>query len=72
MARQASAERTIFAIQSFFANCKAKKPGKKGYPQFKKNSRSVEYKTSGWKLSSDKRRLTFSDGCAAGTFKLVG
>jgi len=32
----------------------------------------VDYKTSGWKLSSDKRRLTFSDGCAAGTFKLVG
>lgn len=34
MARQASAERAIFAIQRFFANCKAKKPGKKGYPQF--------------------------------------
>jgi putative transposase len=33
MARQASAERAIFAIQRFFANCKAKKPGKKGYPQ---------------------------------------
>jgi putative transposase len=54
MARQASAERAIFAIQRFFANCKAKKPGKKGYPQFKKGSRSVEYKTSGWKVSFDK------------------
>jgi len=72
MARQAMAERAIFAVQRFFANCKAKKPGKKGYPQFKKNSRSVEYKTSGWKLSSDKRRLTFTDDFAAGTFKLVG
>jgi len=72
MARQASAERAIFAIQRFFANCKAKKPGKKGYPQFKKGSRSVEYKTSGWKLSFDKKRLTFTDGFAAGTFKLVG
>jgi len=72
MARQASAERAIFAIQRFFANCKAKKPGKKGYPQFKKGSRSVEYKTSGWKLSLDKKRLTFTDGFAAGTFKLVG
>jgi putative transposase len=72
MARQASAERAIFAIQRFFANCKASKPGKKGYPQFKKFTRSVEYKTSGWKLSSDKRRLTFTDGFAAGTFKLVG
>jgi putative transposase len=72
MARQASAERVIFAIQRFFANCKANKPGKKGYPQFKKFTRSVEYKTSGWKLSSDKRSLTFTDGFAAGTFKLVG
>jgi putative transposase len=72
MARQASAERAIFAIQRFFANCKANKPGKKGYPQFKKFTRSVEYKTSGWKLSSDKRSLTFTDGFAAGTFKLVG
>jgi putative transposase len=72
MARQASAERAIFAIQRFFANCKAKKQGKKGYPRFKKFSRSVEYKTSGWKLSSDKKHLTFTDGFAAGTFKLVG
>ncbi|MEZ2239792.1 MULTISPECIES: transposase [unclassified Microcoleus] len=71
-ARQASAERAIFAIQRFFANCKAKKPGKKGYPQFKKHSRSVEYKTSGWKLSVDKRCLTFTDGFAAGTFRLLG
>jgi transposase len=65
-------ERAIFAIQRFFANCKAKKPGKKGYPQFKKHTRSVEYKTSGWVLSTDKRCLTFTDGFAAGTFKLVG
>ncbi len=80
MARQASAERAIFAIQRFFANCKASKPAKtctersrsKGYPQFKKFSRSVEYKTSGWKLSCDKRSLAFTDGFAAGNFKLVG
>jgi putative transposase len=72
MARQASAERAIFAIQRFFANCQAKKPGKKGYPVFKKHTRSVEYKTSGWALSADKRRLTFKDGFAAGTFKLIG
>ncbi|NJK76002.1 MAG: IS200/IS605 family element transposase accessory protein TnpB [Microcoleus sp. SU_5_6] len=72
MARQASAERAIFAIQRFFANCKAKKPGKKGYPQFKKHTRSVEYKTSGWALSVDKRCLTFTDGFAAGTFRLIG
>jgi putative transposase len=72
MARQASAERALMAIQRFYSNCKANKPGKKGYPQFKKFSRSVEYKTTGWKLSSDKRCLTFTDGFAAGTFRLIG
>ncbi|MEG3923591.1 transposase [Microcoleus sp. D3_18a_C4] len=71
-ARQASAERAIFAIGRFFANCKAKKPGKKGFPQFKKHTHSVEYKQSGWSLSADKRCLTFKDGFAAGKFKLVG
>jgi putative transposase len=65
-------ERAIFAVQRFFSNCKAKKPGKKGYPQFKKHTRSVEYKTSGWALSVDKRCLTFTDGFAAGTFRLLG
>lgn len=72
MARQASAERTIFSIQRFFANCKAKKSGKKGYPQFRKQTCSVEYKTSGWKLSKDKKHITFTDGFAAGRFRLVG
>ena len=66
------AQRAIFAILRFFSNCKTKKPGKKGYPQFKKHTRSVEYKTSGWKLSNDKRCLTFTDGFAAGTFRLIG
>jgi putative transposase len=71
MARQASAERTISAIQGLLANCKANQPGKKGYPQFKKLSRSVEYKTSGWKISPDKKYLTFTDGFAPGTFRLI-
>src|SRR4028118_54457 len=72
MARQAMTQRAIFAIQRFFSNCKAKKPGKKGYPQFKKHTRCVEYKTSGGKLSTDKKCLTFTDGFAAGTVKLLG
>ncbi len=41
---QAAVENVERAINRFFSNCKAKKPGKKGYPRFKKNSRSVEYK----------------------------
>jgi putative transposase len=57
----------VFSLIAF-----AKKPGKKGYPQFKKHTRSVKYKTSGWKLSSNKKCLTFTDSFAAGTFKLVG
>lgn len=33
---------------------------------------SVEYKTSGWSLSEDRRFITFTDGFKAGTFKLWG
>lgn len=72
MARQAAAERAWAAIKRFYDNCKKKKPGKKGFPKFKKNCRSVEYKTSGWKLSSDRTGLTFTDKFEAGTFHLVG
>ena len=74
MARQATARTCHFcySTQRFFANCKAKKPGRKGYPQFNKHTRSVEYKTSGCQLSSHKKCLTFTDGFAARTFKLVG
>jgi putative transposase len=32
----------------------------------------VEYKVSGWKLSSDRRYLEFTDGFKAGLFKLWG
>jgi putative transposase len=79
MARQASAEpgalvRTWSAIARFYDNCKKGKPGKKGFPKFKKHQTHgcVEYKTSGWKLSQDRRYITFTDGFKAGTFKLWG
>jgi len=74
MARQAHAERAWSAIERFYANCKSKKPGKKGFPKFKKHQTrdSVEYKTSGYKLSEDRRCITFTDGFKAGTFKLWG
>jgi putative transposase len=71
-ARQASADRAWFAISRFYDNCKAKKPGKKGYPRFQKDNRSVEYKTSGWKLEPDGRHITFTDGCGIGRLRLVG
>jgi putative transposase len=72
MARQASAERAWQSIVRFYDNCKKKRPGKKGFPRFKKNTRSVEYKTSGWKLSDDRKLITFTDGFAAGIFEMWG
>src|SRR6266851_7952166 len=71
-ARQASADRAWFAISRFYENCKEKKPGKKGYPQFQHDNRSVEYKTTGWKLSADGKHITFTDGCRIGRLRLVG
>lgn len=70
-ARQASAERAWSSISRFFENCKKKVTGKKDYPQFKKFSRSVEYKTTGWKLISPKT-IYFSDKKEIGTLKLKG
>lgn len=71
-ARQASAERAWSAITRFYDNCKHKKPGKKGYPRFQHDNRSVEYKTTGWNLDSDGKHLTFTDGCGIGRLRLVG
>lgn len=71
-ARQASAERAWIAISRFYDNCKKKVPGKKGFPRFKRNSRSVEYKVGGWKLSNCRRYITFTDKTEIGTLKLVG
>ena len=49
------------------------KPGKKGYPKFKKHSRSVEYKKSGWKLDpTTKKHIVFTDKNNIGRLKLVG
>ncbi len=71
-ARQSSAERCWSGINRFFENCKKKIAGKKGFPRFKKNQRSVEYKKSGWKLSEDRKRITFTDKKGIGSVKLVG
>lgn len=73
-ARQAHAERAWAGIAKFFDNCKKQLPGKKGYPKFKKQQTraSVEYKVTGWKLSEDRKHITFTDGFKAGKFKLMG
>jgi IS605 OrfB family transposase len=72
MARQAAADRAWQAIARFYDNCQKKKPGKKGFPRFQQDNRSVEYKTTGWKLEPNGRRLTFTDGMAIGTVRLIG
>ncbi len=69
---QASVERCWSAIARFYNNCQKQVAGKKGYPRFKKHSRSVEYKTSGWKLSPDRKRIAFTDGKQIGSLKLIG
>ena len=69
---QTAVERVLKAVNRFYDNCKKQKPGKKGYPRFKKNTRSVEYKVSGWKLSANRKHITFTDKKRIGTLKLIG
>ncbi|MGB8688851.1 MAG: transposase, partial [Microcoleus sp.] len=71
-ARQASAERAWSAISRFYENCKKSIPGKKGYPQFQKDCRSVEYKSTGWKLADDRKSIKFTDKKGIGKLKLKG
>jgi len=72
MAVQAAAERGWLAISRFYRLCKSKKSGKKGYPKFQRDNRSVEYKTSGWSLHPTKRRISITDKKGLGTLKLLG
>jgi putative transposase len=72
MARQAAAERAWAAIARFYDNCKKPVPGKKGFPAFQKDCRSIEYKTSGWKLADDRQAITFTDKLGIGRLKLKG
>ncbi|EGJ28361.1 putative transposase [Moorena producens 3L] len=77
---QASVERAYSSIARFYDKCKKKAPGKKGYPKFKNFSRfgvadaarTVEYKTSGWKLSGDAKSINFLDKKGIGKLKLKG
>jgi putative transposase len=71
-ARQAAADRAWAAISRFYDNCRNHKPGKKGYPTFQHDCRSVEYKQTGWRLEADGRYITFTDGCHIGLLRLIG
>ncbi|MFB2969124.1 RNA-guided endonuclease InsQ/TnpB family protein [Aerosakkonema sp. BLCC-F183] len=72
MAVQAAAERGWLAISRFYENCKTNKTGKKSFPRFQKDNRSVEYKTSGWSLHKTKRRITITDKKGICELKLLG
>ena len=73
MARQASAERAWAAITRFYENVKKGVKGRKvGFPKFQKDGRSVEYKTNSWKLSDDRKSITFTDKCGIGRLKMKG
>ena len=69
-ARQAALDRSWSSIKRFYDNCRKKKPGKKGYPRYKHDVRSVEYKTSGWKLSEDRKTIKFTDGNDIGKLEM--
>ena len=69
---QSSIDRAWAAISRCQKNCRLQVSGKKSYPKFKKNSRSIEYKSDGWKLSDNKRQITFRDGFMTGEFQLIG
>ncbi len=71
-ARQAGAARAWFAISRFYDHCQNHQPGKKGYPRFQHDNRSIEYKQTGWKLGPDGKQITFTDGCGIGRLRLVG
>lgn len=71
-ARQVAADRAWSAISRFYDHCKTHTPGKKGYPQFQHDNRSVEYKQTGWKIDPDGKHLFFTDGCGIGRLRLVG
>ncbi len=82
-ARQSSAERAWSAISRFYDNCKKSPRAERtplnkggrgdGFPKFKKHSRSVEYKHSGWRLNPHtKKHITFTDKIGIGKLKLIG
>ncbi len=71
-ARQAAASRAWTAIERFYTTCREQRPGKKGYPRYQRDCRSVEYKQTGWQLDGEGKRLTLTDGGGIGRVRLIG
>jgi putative transposase len=66
------APRAGSTISRFYDNCKKGIPGKKGYLQFQKDCRPVEYKTSDPKLANDRKSINFIDKKGIGRLKPKG
>ena len=62
----------VTAIQHSTNRTKQQIPGRKGFPQFQKDNRSVEYKSTGWKIANNRKSITFTDKKGIGTLKLKG
>ena len=71
-ARQASAERGWSSVKRYYENCKNLAIKNKGYPKFKKDVRSVEYKVTGWKFCAGTKQIRFTDKTEMGVFTLRG
>jgi putative transposase len=70
MTKQDRAERAGSFISRLYDNCKKSIPGKKWYPKFQENSRFVEYKSTGYKLASDRKSINFTHKKGIGRLKL--
>jgi len=60
------------AHESAVRLCLPQNSRKGGYPQFQKNNRSVEYKTTGWKLAPNRKSIAMTDKNGIGKLKLMG
>ena len=70
-ARQAAASRAWAAIEQFYTNCREKRPGKKGYPRYQRDCRSVEYKQTGWQMSGTSGTVGYTGTERLGTAGLL-
>jgi len=69
-ARQSGSERAWIAINNFYTRCKDPAIRKKGYPKYKHDVRSVEYKQSGWRILPDFQHIEFTDNNNIGVLKI--
>ncbi len=60
------------AHESAVRLCLRQNSRKGGYLSFQKDCRSVEYKTSGWKLALNRKSITFTDKNCIGRLKIKG